>query len=254
MESTSLLLPNARSQAIVFLSGKGRRVEACREGPNPAFSTGSGAARNVAMAFKESLRFFIGFVLLALLFGWVYPFLAVVPGLLAVYTLYFFRDPERPISADPLDIVSSADGKVIGVDEVDETHFGKGRMKRVAVFLSVFDVHVNRTPVAGKILKSDHKPGEFLDARHGEVDLRNESQNWLIETVRGQVVVRQIAGLIARRIVAWSKPGDLLEKGQRFGMIRFGSRTDVYLPLECTVLVKKGDRVQGGASVIARWS
>jgi phosphatidylserine decarboxylase len=204
-------------------------------------------------AAKEARPFLIILGVVFLLTLYVMPWLAIVPGLLFVYVIYFFRDPEREISADPLDIVSSADGKVIAVDEVEEDYFSQEKRKRVAVFLSVFDVHVNRSPVAGKVLKIHHRAGEFLDARNPEIDVRNEAENWLIETSRGQVVVRQIAGLIARRIVAWSQEGDVLEKGERFGMIRFGSRTDVYLPLDCEVLVKVGDRVQGGASVIAKW-
>ncbi len=204
-------------------------------------------------AQKEARPFLIivGVVTLiaAILFWW----LALLPALLFVYVLYFFRDPERVVSSDPLDIVSPADGKVIAVDEIEENHFSRQKMKRVAVFLSVFDVHVNRSPVEGKVLKVHHQAGEFLDARNPEIDVRNEAMNWLLETSRGQVIVRQIAGLIARRIVGWSKEGDVLAKGHRFGMIRFGSRTDVYLPLNCEVLVKLGQRVEGGASVIAKW-
>jgi phosphatidylserine decarboxylase len=204
-------------------------------------------------AQKEARPFLLILGVVFLLCAFVSLWLALVPALLFVYVLYFFRDPERVIPADPLAIVSSADGKVIAVDEIEENHFTREKMKRVAVFLSVFDVHVNRSPVAGEILKIHHQAGEFLDARNPEIDVRNEAQNWLIVTDRGQVVVRQIAGLIARRIVAWCKKGQLLTKGQRFGMIRFGSRTDVYLPLECEVVVKVGQRVAGGSSVIAKW-
>jgi phosphatidylserine decarboxylase len=178
----------------------------------------------------------------------------LIPILLFIYVLYFFRDPERIISSDPQDIVSPADGKIIAVDEIVEDYFTKQKMKRVAVFLSVFDVHVNRSPVEGKVLKSHHHAGEFLDARNPEIDVKNEAQNWLIETSHGMVVVRQIAGLIARRIVAWSQEGDVLTKGHRFGMIRFGSRTDVFLPLDCEIHVQVGQRVEGGSTVIAQWA
>lgn len=184
---------------------------------------------------------------------WVSPWLGLLPTLALGYVLWFFRDPEREISGDGRDIVSAADGRVIAVDEVEESWHVKGKMKRVAVFLSVFDVHVNRAPVAGRVVKIHHHAGEFLDARHPEVDVRNEAMNWLIESPRGAVVMRQIAGLIARRIVAWSREGEEVGKGQRVGMIRFGSRTDVYLPVECEVLVKPGQRVSGGSTVIARW-
>jgi phosphatidylserine decarboxylase len=205
------------------------------------------------MAFREARPFLLIFGILTLLAVWLSPWLGLMPGLVFVYILWFFRDPDRAISTDPRDIISAADGKVIAVDTVEESWHTQGRMKRVAVFLSVLDVHVNRAPVAGKIVKIHHHAGEFLDARHPEVDVRNEAMNWLFETPRGPVVLRQLAGLIARRIVAWSKEGDTVDKGHRFGMIRFGSRTDVYLPVECEVTVKVGDRVQGASTVIARW-
>ncbi|MDX6765929.1 MAG: phosphatidylserine decarboxylase family protein [Candidatus Methylacidiphilales bacterium] len=205
------------------------------------------------MALHEARPFLIVTGLITVLAAWISLPFALLPGLAFAYILYFFRDPERPIPPDPLDIVSPADGRVISVEILEETAFQHGPMRRIAVFLSVFDVHVNRMPVAGRIIKSHHHAGEFLDARNPEIDVRNEAQNWLIETDRGPVVVRQIAGLIARRIVAWAREGDSLDKGQRFGMIRFGSRTDVYLPVDCEVAVKAGDRVQGGSSVIARW-
>lgn len=205
------------------------------------------------MAFKEAKPFLFIVGLIGILALFLYPPLALLPAGLFAYILYFFRDPERSVPTDPRAIVAASDGKVIGVDEVVENILTKQKMKRVAVFLSVFDVHVNRTPYEGKVTQITYQPGEFLDARHGEVDLRNENQNWLLETPHGPMVVRQLAGLIARRIVGWKKMGDTLTKGERFGMIRFGSRTDVYLPLECEVLVKAGERVQGGSTIIAKW-
>ena len=179
--------------------------------------------------------------------------IAVLLGLLFLFVLYFFRDPERAVPVDEKIVVSAADGLVVDVLEMDEPDFGMGRMKRVAVFLSVFDVHVNRSPVAGRVKKTIYKEGEFLDVRHADSSIRNECRSWWLETERGPVAVRQIAGLVARRIVDWSKEGDTVARGFRFGMIRFGSRTEVFLPLECTVLVKPGDRVQGAATPIARW-
>jgi phosphatidylserine decarboxylase len=205
------------------------------------------------MAFREARPFLLIALVLSVLSFFFLPWLTFLPVLALIYILYFFRDPEREISADPRDIVAPADGVVISVGEFEENVFTQHKMKRVAIFLSVFDVHVNRAPVAGTVKKTVHKAGEFLDARHPEIDVRNESLDWWLETARGTVVVRQIAGLIARRIVAWSKEGDNLAKGERFGMIRFGSRTDVYLPQECEVLVEKGQRVAGGSSLMARW-
>jgi phosphatidylserine decarboxylase len=179
--------------------------------------------------------------------------LAFVLGALLVFIIFFFRDPERALPGDDSIVVAAADGLVVGVEEVDETRFGLGRMKRVAIFLSVFDVHVNRSPVAGTVVKTKYEPGRFLDVRHPEASSANENLAWHLETAHGPVVVRQIAGLIARRIVAWSKEGDKVERGFRFGMIRFGSRTEIYLPLNATITVKVGERVEGAATPIARF-
>jgi len=215
-------------------------------------------------ARQESLRFIIPLVIVAVLLlaavivwpGWwiiTIPVLVVELGLTA-FVFYFFRDPERALPADPDIIVSAADGLVVSVEEMDEPDFQLGRRQRIAVFLSVFDVHVNRSPVAGRVKKTVYKAGQFLDVRHVDASTRNEALAWLLETEDGPVAVRQIAGLVARRIVPWSKEGSALARGERFGMIRFGSRTEVFLPMTCTVLVKPGDRVQGAATPIARWS
>jgi phosphatidylserine decarboxylase len=172
---------------------------------------------------------------------------------LTIFVFYFFRDPERAVPEDPAIVVSAADGLVVGVEEYEEPDFHLGPMLRISVFLSVFDVHVNRAPVAGEVKSTVYKAGSFLDVRHPDSSTRNECRSWWIETPDGPVAVRQIAGLVARRIVAWADEGSALERGQRFGMIRFGSRTEVFLPIGCTPLVKVGDRVAGAATPIARW-
>jgi phosphatidylserine decarboxylase len=208
------------------------------------------------MALREAKPFLIILAILAVACLFLpYPFywITLLPDILFIYVLYFFRDPQRIPPADPNAIISAADGKVIFVDEVEEPSYSHQKMKRVAVFLSVFDVHVNRMPYAGTIQKVTHQPGKFLDARVPDIDVQNEAMNWLVSTNRGEMVIRQIAGLIARRIVAWAKEGQTLTTAERFGMIRFGSRTDVFLPLDCELLVKPGERVQGGKTVIARW-
>jgi len=179
--------------------------------------------------------------------------LILLDGFLFLFISYFFRDPERPLPTDPNVIVSAADGLVVGVEEYDEPDFHLGPMLRISVFLSVFDVHVNRSPVAGVVHSTVYKAGKFLDVRHPESSTRNECRSWWIDTGHGPVAVRQIAGLVARRIVAWAREGSVLERGQRFGMIRFGSRTEVFLPIGCIPLVKPGDRVEGAATPIARW-
>ena len=206
------------------------------------------------MALREARPFLIGAAALlgaSLWLAWWIP--AAFSFLLLLGLLLFFRDPERTPPADPLALVSPADGKVICVDEAEDPCFGQGKFLRVGIFLSVLDVHVNRSPYAGTFEKTHYSAGEFLDARHLEVDLRNENQTWLLKTSRGTVLVRQIAGLIARRIVGWKKPGDSVQTGERFGMIRFGSRTDLYFPASCTPRVEPGQRVVGGETVIATW-
>ena len=206
------------------------------------------------MALREARPFLIGAAALlgaCLWLAWWIP--AAFSFLLLVGLLLFFRDPERTPPSDPLALVSPADGKVICVDEAEDPCFGQGKFRRVGIFLSVLDVHVNRSPYAGTFEKTHYSAGEFLDARHMEVDLRNENQTWWLKTSRGTVLVRQIAGLIARRIVGWKKPGDSVQTGERFGMIRFGSRTDLYFPASCTPKVQPGQRVVGGETVIATW-
>ena len=187
---------------------------------------------------------------------WLWPFtlaLFVLFVALAFFVNYFFRDPERIVPSDPSLIVSAADGIVVGVDEIEEPDFHLGPMRRIAVFLSIFDVHVNRVPVDARVRSTIYRRGKFLDARHAEATTRNECRSWWLESPRGAVAVRQIAGLIARRIVAWTEEDAGVARGQRLGMIRFGSRTEVFVPLDCTVLVKPGDRVRGASTPIARW-
>jgi len=182
----------------------------------------------------------------------IFPWLTLLGVLFILYVFYFFRDPERETPAGDNVVVAAADGVVAGIEEIEEKEVLKTRMLRVAIFLSVFDVHTNRAPIAGKVAFSNRTLGKMLDARHPDATTLNEYWTWAFEGVKATLVVRQITGAIARRIVGWSKTGDTLKKGERFGMIRFGSRTEVYLPLNSAVAVKVGDRVQGGATVIAR--
>ena len=146
----------------------------------------------------------------------------------------------------------AADGVVADIVEIHETEVLKQTARRVGIFLSVFDVHTNRAPIAGRITYRQHREGLCLDARSPECSDKNESMTWAFENPRATLVVKQLTGAIARRIVGWSKVGDELEKGERFGMIRFGSRTEVYLPMDAIVQVRVGDRVVGGVTVIAR--
>jgi phosphatidylserine decarboxylase len=200
----------------------------------------------------EGRWIFAVLVLLAIGAGFVRPWLSLIFLALILYTFAFFRDPERVTADDADSVVAAADGVVADIVEIDETDVLKTKMRRVGIFLSVFDVHTNRAPIGGRITYREHREGLCLDARSPDCSGKNESMTWAFENPRATLVVKQLTGAIARRIVAWSKVGDQLAKGERFGMIRFGSRTEVYLPLDATVLVKVGDRVSGGATVIAR--
>lgn len=200
----------------------------------------------------EGRWIFVILLAFAALSWFLLPWLVLVFALLILYTLAFFRDPERTSTADLFAVVAAADGVVADISELEETEVVKTRMQRVGIFLSVFDVHTNRAPVDGRVIYREHHEGLCLDARSEHCTTKNEAMTWAFENPRGTIVVRQLTGAIARRIVGWSKVGDHLKKGERFGMIRFGSRTEVYLPLDATVRVKVGDRVAGGLTVIAR--
>lgn len=198
-------------------------------------------------------RWILGFLaLLAVVFGLVSAWAFWFFVLLFVCTVAFFRDPDRAAPIDPNMIVAAADGTVMDIVEVDEKEVLKNKTRRVGIFLSIFDVHTNRAPINGRVIYRQHLPGLFLDARRPDCSEKNESMTWAFENQRITIVVRQISGAIARRIVAWANVGDELKKGERFGMIRFGSRTELYLPVNAELLVKVGDHVLGGSTIVAR--
>ena len=177
--------------------------------------------------------------------------LAAVLLLLAAFMAYFFRDPQRAVPAESGLVVSPADGRVTRVEKLSEGDAGSPTV--VSIFLSPFDVHVNRAPIAGAVVDVTYTKGRFIAATSDNASIVNE-QNAL--TIRGEhmtVVCKQIAGVLARRIVCWKRPGDRLELGERFGLIKFGSRTDLILPPEVEVVVDVGARVSGGVSVIGRY-
>jgi phosphatidylserine decarboxylase len=190
--------------------------------------------------------------LLVIASAYFLPWLLFPVLLLTLYVFWFFRDPLRVPPADPDAVLAAADGTVTDIIEIEEQEVVHARQKRVGIFLSVFDVHTNRAPVEGKIIYKKAHAGLCLDARHADCATKNRAMTWAFQNSRGTFVVRQLTGMIARRIVGWSKVGDEVKKGEHFGMIRFGSRTEVYLPLDAEILVKVGDRVTGGSSVIAR--
>lgn len=186
---------------------------------------------------------------------WGYRALWAVSALFLFFTLftsYFFRDPLRAIPADPSAVVSPADGKVVAIEDLAQSPHYDGPCKRISIFLSVTNVHVNRAPFEGTIRQIKYKPGEFLNAMRADTTDRNEANAVWMDTPKGPMTVRQISGLIARRIVCIAKPGDKIEKGQKFGMIKFGSRTELYLPVSAEITTKVGDKVAGGESILAR--
>ncbi len=183
--------------------------------------------------------------------GWT---VLTLPALAATLLIgHFFRDPERVTNAGDADLVSPADGRIIAIDRMEADPLARRPCLRVSIFMSVFDVHVNRVPVSGVVQEVRYRKGTFLAANLPRASRENE-QNWVrILSDGGQeVVMTQVAGLIARRIVCWPRAGDRVEQGERFGMIRFGSRMDVFVPVESEVLVSMGQHVYGGETVLCR--
>ncbi len=178
---------------------------------------------------------------------------AIIPLVLAGYFTYFFRNPQRSIPADEHLIVSPADGTVQDVVELEDDEFVKGPCTKIIIFLSVFNVHVNRSPIAGEIKCQKYVCGRFRPAYKDEVGFENERHMLGIENDKGfRITVTQIAGILARRIVSWVTLEDNMSKGQVYGLIKFGSCTELVVPRDVEVLVKKGDKVRGGESVLGR--
>jgi phosphatidylserine decarboxylase len=198
---------------------------------------------------RDGYFYALALIAAAVLLGWLTsPYWAIIPGLLAFFFLWFFRDPERVIPPQTDAVVSPGDGKVTDVSTV---MVGNEKQTRLSIFLSVFDVHVNRSPVAGVVRDVRYQRGQFLNAMNKASAEQNEQNIVTVEGDGQKVVFKQIAGLLARRIVFYPKVGDRLERGQRVGLIKFGSRVDVLLDASARVSVKVGDRVKGGASVLA---
>lgn len=169
---------------------------------------------------------------------------------LTLFVLFFFRDPERTIPEGTGVVVSPADGKVVVVKDIYEPDYLKLDVKQISIFLSVFNVHVNRSPITGTIELVQYNPGKFHVASVDKASLHNEQTAMVITDRKQKILVKQIAGLIARRIVCYAKPGDIIKRGERYGLIRFGSRVDLFLPKDAEVKVKVGDRVKGARDII----
>jgi phosphatidylserine decarboxylase len=206
---------------------------------------------------KDAYRFAIPLLVIALVCwllawawrAWFWP--GVVFFFLALFVFYFFRDPERPIPSDASLVVSPADGHVVEiVDEALDSQVGH----RISIFLAVWDVHVQRAPVAGSIARVDYRPGKFMGAFRSKASQLNEQNVIYMDTAHGRVVFKQIAGAVARRVLFWKQEGSNVALGERVGMIRFGSRVDIWLPMEAVITVKHGQMVKGGESVLAKWT
>ncbi len=183
--------------------------------------------------------------------GWPSWVLTAVMVVIAVWVAYFFRDPERSGARGDRVVTAPADGKVVLITEVDEPAFIHGRALRVSIFMNVFNVHVNRYPVSGTVKYVQYNPGKFLNAAVEKSSLENEQRSVGIESGPYRILVRQIAGLIARRIVTYSRTGERVEQGERMGLIRFGSRVDIFLPTDAQVRVKIGELTTAGTTVVA---
>jgi phosphatidylserine decarboxylase len=184
--------------------------------------------------------------------GWTAAFWIWLP--VAIWCIAFFRDPTREGERGPNVAIAPADGKVVSIVDVDEPTYVGGRARRVAIFMNVFDVHVNRYPMDGAIEHRHYNAGKFGHAAEDKASDLNEQCSIGLKTGHGKILVRQIAGLVARRIITDHQPGTTVTQASRMGLIRFGSRVDIFLPLDATVTVRVGDRTEAGRSVIARWS
>ncbi len=212
---------------------------------------------------REGYPFMLGTVLCAAL-SWVVvrvlgPRLwTILPAslltLLAAFVFYFFRDPEREIPSGHGVVISPGDGKIIDIREVNEPSFVEGACRRITIFLSVFNVHVQRAPVSGEVAHREDRPGEYAVAWHPKASEKNEQSSLGLNARGHRVLVRQIAGLIARRIVTYPERGEHVERGERIGLIRFGSRVDLFIPLDWSLDCAVGDKVAGGSTVLARIS
>jgi len=210
---------------------------------------------------REGHPFMLGTVLFAVLSWVAVPVLGpgpwtIVPAslltLLAAFIFYFFRDPEREIPSGDGVVISPGDGKIIDIREVDESSFVEGLCRRITIFLSVFNVHVQRAPVSGEVAHREYRAGEYAVAWHPKASEKNEQSSLGLNARGDRVLIRQIAGFIARRIVTYPERGEHVERGERIGLIRFGSRVDLFIPLDWRLDCAVGDKVAGGSSVLAR--
>jgi len=190
-------------------------------------------------------------IVTALLFAFGWKNTAIISLALTLFVIFFFRDPERIVPGGKEVVVSPADGRVIVIKEIFEPTYLKQNVKQISIFLSVFNVHVNRSPIGGTVETVKYNPGKFHVASVDKASLDNEQTAMVIADGSNKILVKQIAGLIARRIVCYAKPGDRIKTGERYGLIRFGSRVDIFLPKDADLKVKIGDSIKGARDIIA---
>lgn len=201
---------------------------------------------------REGYPFIVFFVAVTVIsyFVWIWAF--PVAFSLMIFMFFFFRDPERVIPEGEDIFVSPADGKIIMIEEVKEDRYLKINLRMVSIFMSPLDVHVNRSPCEGRVKSVIYSPGRFLSAFKQEASLENENITMILNTEYGDIIVRQVAGFLARRAVCRVKEGDTLKRGERFGIIKFSSRVDLFLPLNAAIRVRLGERVKAGETIIAK--
>lgn len=206
-----------------------------------------------SMVVKDAYIYIAAFaVLSALTAVLLNPYWSIFPGVITLFMVFFFRNPRRCIDFNDRNILSPADGKVMNVTNEFERNFLNGEGTKITIFLSVFDVHVNRSPIAGEIKYQEYCCGRFRPAYKNSVGWENERHTIGIENDNMRILVTQIAGVLARRIVSWFTLGNLLEQGQLYGMIKFGSCTEIVMPKGVEILVKKGERVKGGITILGK--
>ncbi len=201
---------------------------------------------------KEGISFLIPSILVTIFFGLMgWDILLFLGIIISVFIVFFFRNPSRTIPPAKDAIVAPADGRIVEINQCEEKDFLKDRTLKLSIFMSLFDVHINRAPTSGKVIEIKHRPGRFMMANMDKSSQLNEQNAILIETDDNmKILLVQVAGFIARRIVCYLNPGDILRKGEIFGMIQFGSRIDLYLPIRFKPAVRLGDHVKGGESII----
>ncbi|QEE11818.1 phosphatidylserine decarboxylase [Bartonella krasnovii] len=202
---------------------------------------------------KEGYPFIVAFFVISLILGWIWSPLFWCGLVLTVWCIYFFRDPDRVIPLNPNWVISPADGRISFVESCvppEELGLGKDEMVRISIFMDVFSCHINRIPISGTVESIVYHPGRFTNAEFDKASQFNERNGMVIESKQGRIAIVQIAGMFARRIVCWSKENDAVTTGERFGLIRFGSRLDIYIPTEMKLRVAVGQTAIAGETVL----